>query len=126
MNSVPSLLIIAVMTSLTVACDRTVTLQIPVDENLELEIHRYDSTGSLGERCEIEAGSSEIARVADWLDGHRSGWEPSVVTYAPRVVIRGSDFTLNFIDDLTILNNDEGQFIHAVDPRIYADLKCQS
>ena len=125
MNSTSSLVIVSFLALLS-ACDRTVTFQMPVNENLDLSIHRYDSTESFVETCEIAAGSSEMARVAEWLDRNRAGWEPSPVTYAPSVFIRGTDFSLNFLDEWAILNYDEGQFVRAIDPVVYVGLECAS
>lgn len=124
MTRLPKLLTIAVSSFLAAACERTVTVEIPLDENLQLEIQHLE-TGTINARhCELEAGSDEVAQISSWLDENRDGWEPSVVTFAPGVMIRGSDFTLNFLGDGAILNYDEGQFTHPTDSYFYANLRC--
>jgi hypothetical protein len=65
-----------------------------------------------------------MAAIRGWLDDHQTGWEQSVVTFVPGVMICGRDFTLNFLGDGAILNYEQGQFVRSVDPDIYSILAC--
>jgi hypothetical protein len=61
--------------------------------------------GQLAEEHQIAAGSPAEEAVAAWLAAHSGGWAKSLVTYAPRRVIRGERFNLNLLPDgLCVLN----------------------
>ncbi len=94
---------------------------MPVDQKLKLQIY---SGGVEFTECEVEAGFAGVSRIADWLDGHQVGWGKSQASYVPRLIIRGSDFTLNFLGDGVILNHERGQFTRAIDPAVYKNLTC--
>ena len=48
--------------------------------------------------------SSEHDRLAAWLSQHQSGWHSSYATYAPGVLVRGTNFTLNIQHSGVIIN----------------------
>lgn len=44
---------------------------------------------------EVERGSTEFVELSQWIDAHTSGWKSSMVSYAPRIVVRGEYFSIN-------------------------------
>jgi hypothetical protein len=52
----------------------------------------------------IVAGSAEDRSIQAWLHSHREGWQPSLATYVPAKYVRGKNFSLNFHDEMSILN----------------------
>lgn len=51
-----------------------------------------------------EADSREDRVIRDWLRQNRTGWSPSVVSYAPATVIRGDDFSIKLFETGCVLN----------------------
>jgi hypothetical protein len=67
----------------------------------------------------IAAGSPEERAIADWLQSHSTGWQPSRVNYAPVRSIRGDHFRLNFVAGRCVLNyraNDRGDWVQVSRP----------
>ncbi len=116
--------ITAVSLLLLAACEKTVTFQIPLDEDLKLTIHDTGPGIITAQECMLEAGSDEIDKIATWLNANKDDWEPSVVTFVPGVMVRGPDFTLNFLGDGAILNYEKGQFTSPSGSSFYSNLRC--
>jgi hypothetical protein len=55
--------------------------------------------------------SSEHDRLAAWLSQHQTGWHSSFVTYAPGVLVRGTNFTLNIQHSEVIINAGGKQLV---------------
>jgi hypothetical protein len=67
----------------------------------------------------VAAGSPEEGAIADWLQSHSSGWQPTRVTYAPVRMVRGDHFRLNFVAGRCVLNyrtNDRGDWVQVSRP----------
>ncbi len=120
-NQFQWLMLIFLLATLS-GCDRPIEFEMPLSEDIELEV-RHE--GKMPSRCTLEAESSSITRIADWLQDNQGGWERSVVSFVPGVMIRGRDFTLNFLGDGVILNFERGQFTHSIDATVYSHLKCE-
>ena len=67
------------------------------------QITAYDHGQAVGQRT-IVALSSEEQVIARWLEANRRGWRPSLGNHPPGRVIKGDGFTLNFTENLCILN----------------------
>lgn len=67
----------------------------------------------------VTAGSRDERAIADWLQSHESGWQPTRVTYAPGRTIRGDHFRLNFVAGRCVLNyraNERGDWVQVSRP----------
>ena len=67
------------------------------------QITAYHQGQPIGQRP-IDAMSNEEQIIARWLEANRRGWRPSLGNHPPGRVIKGDGFTLNFTDELCILN----------------------
>lgn len=73
---------------------------------------------------ELRSGGAEYGKFSEWIHTHTNGWEHSYVSFAPKTVIRGQNFSLNFLPGMVVLNQwgnlrPTGQFvlrIHDGDP----------
>jgi|SRR6266705_6025024 len=59
--------------------------------------------------------SNEHERLASWLAKHQSGWHSSFITYAPGVLVSGTNFTMNVLHSGVIINATGTQFVHDAD-----------
>ena len=64
--------------------------------------------------CDVSVESDAMRRFSAWLTTHRDGWQPTLVTYAPKIHIRGSGFDINFLSDGVVINFDRKQYIRTV------------
>jgi hypothetical protein len=60
----------------------------------------------------VSPPSSEHERLASWLAKHQSGWHSSLITYAPGMLVSGTDFTMNVQHSRVIINAAGKQFVH--------------
>lgn len=67
------------------------------------QIVAYDHGQPVGGR-DVVALSSEEQVIARWLEANRRGWRPSLGNHPPGRIIKGEGFTLNFTENLCILN----------------------
>ena len=80
--------------------------------------------GASAKRCTISPGSEQYKALSTWLIAHQDGWQSSVATYAPSVVVTGNGFNLNFLQSLAVLNHAGNQFTHPVSQGDFAFLVC--
>jgi len=79
-----------------------------------------------GQTCTISPSSRQFKDLSDWLAKNRSGWSSSPASYVPAVMVRGSNFSMNFVNSLVVVNYQRGQFTHEVSPSDYAFLTCSA
>ena len=68
-----------------------------------LKVSSFSGGRETGER-QIASPSLEQQKLTSWLEAHRTGWKRSYITYAPRVLVSGTNFTLNIQTSGVILN----------------------
>jgi hypothetical protein len=68
-----------------------------------LTISVFKGGRSVSER-HLSPPSSEHDRLAAWFSQHQSGWHSSYITYAPGVLVDGTNFTLNIQHSEVIIN----------------------
>ena len=73
-----------------------------IKNNKEISITFYnDNNSSEIERLLTNDEKDELIR---WLQSNDSDWTDSLVSYVPDIVLRGENFSLNFLPDLAVLN----------------------
>jgi hypothetical protein len=71
------------------------------------KISVYENATYSAERI-LPADSAQAREVSAWVESHKDGWSPSVVTYVPFRLIRGEEFELNFQRKTCTLNYRTG------------------
>jgi len=66
------------------------------------------SGGRLVSERHISPPSSNHERLASWLTQHQDGWHISYFTYAPHLLVFGTNFTMN-IDHTAVIINAGGR-----------------
>lgn len=51
----------------------------------------------------LKAMSADEQSIAQWIEANRHGWRPTFSDEAPKRVVKGEGFTLNFTDDKCIM-----------------------
>ena len=101
-------------------CTRSIHFALPSGPlNLSFTVN-----GAPIKHCAISRDSEQYKALSAWLGAHQDGWQTSVVTYVPSVVVTGEGFNLNFLHSSAILNYAGAQFTHQVSPSDYAFLAC--
>ena len=98
-------------------CQKTLDWSLP-NEALKLERG--------GQTCTISPSSAQFRDLSHWLAKNPSGWSSSPASYVPAVMLRGSNFSVNFVNSLVVVNYPGGQFTHEVSPSDYAFLTCNA
>lgn len=62
------------------------------------------SGGSKSQERELLKDSVEFKELLQWIDAHTNSWKPSIVSFAPKTIVRGDSFTLNFLRSKVVLN----------------------
>jgi hypothetical protein len=52
----------------------------------------------------ISPPSTDHERLASWLTQHKDGWHISYITYAPHLLVSGTNFTMNIEHGGVIIN----------------------
>jgi hypothetical protein len=79
-----------------------------------------------GRSCTISPDSPQYKNLSAWVSRNRSEWSSSPASYVPGIIVRGSNFTINFLDSVVVVNHAGGQFTHRVSPSEFAFLSCSS
>jgi len=101
-------------------CTRSINFTLP---NGPLSLS-FTVNGAPTKQCAISQDSEQYKALSAWLRTHQHGWQSSVVTYVPSVVVTGDGFNLNFLHSAAVLNHASSQFTHQVSPSDYAFLVC--
>jgi hypothetical protein len=59
----------------------------------------------------VSPPSSEHEQLSSWLAGHQTGWHSSFITYAPGVLVSGTNFTINIQHSEIIINAVGKQYV---------------
>jgi hypothetical protein len=73
-----------------------------------LTVSFYKDGRPVSER-HISPPSSDHERLASWLTQHPDGWHTSYITYAPHLLVSGTNFTLNVQQSGVIIINAGGR-----------------
>ena len=102
------------------ACSQSIHFTLPRD-SLRLS---FTVNGVASKDCSISEDSAQYKALSSWLSEHQGGWQSSLASYVPSVVVTGKGFNLNFINSAAVLNYAGNQFTHQVSPSDYAFLVC--
>ena len=72
-------------------------------------VSNYES-GRIGRHWIIYPNSKEHQLLVDWLIAHQIGWKRSWVTYAPHILVSGTNFSMNIYSSGLIINTRGGQY----------------
>ena len=78
------------------------------------------------ETCSILPSSRQFKALSNWLAQNQTGWSSSPASYMPAVVVTGSNFSVNFLGSMVVVNYPGGQFTRKVSPNEYAFLTCNT
>ncbi|MBD8872230.1 hypothetical protein [Rhodanobacter sp. DHB23] len=117
MKAVGLLVVLALALS---GCTRSIHFTLPSGP-LSLS---FTVNGASTKRCAINQDSEQYKTLSTWLMTHQDGWQSSIVTYVPSLVVTGDGFNLNFLHSVAVLNYAGSQFTQQVSPSDYAYLVC--
>jgi hypothetical protein len=75
-----------------------------------LSISVFNGGRPVSER-QVLPPSKDHELLSSWLAQHQSGWHSSFVTYAPGVLVTGTNFTMNIQRSAVIINAGGKQFV---------------
>ena len=75
-----------------------------------LTISVYKDGRPVSER-HISPPSSDHERLVSWLTQHQDGWHTSYITYAPHLLVSGTNFTMNIQHSGVIINAGGRQLV---------------
>jgi hypothetical protein len=113
-------LLATAVVALCSGCSQSIQFTLP-DSPLNLS---RTVSGAMVKRCSIKPDSEQYKALSAWLVGHQNGWQGSVVTYVPSVVLTGKGFNLNLLPSLAVLNYAGKQLTHQVLIGDFAFLVC--
>jgi hypothetical protein len=77
-----------------------------------LTISVFKAGRSVSER-HVLPPSKDHELLSSWLAHHQSGWHSSFITYAPSVLVTGTNFTMNIQQSGVIINAGGKQFVQS-------------
>ena len=101
-------------------CSKNIYFELPADE--ELTVTNNDTSRS---ECVIAPDSEIHRKLSNWLLQNTDGWKSTPASYMPGLIVKGADFSLNYLDELVILNYEGGQYSHKVQSNEYQFLGCE-
>ena len=72
---------------------------------------RVYAAGQVVRERSILPSSKEHQLLGAWLTEHQAGWKKSWVTYAPSILISGTNFTMNIHSNRVIINAGGKQYV---------------
>ena len=114
--------IILIVTALLVGCSNKLSINLLPSETLNLSTPMHGAEKST---CLIAPGTLQHKELENWLSENRGGWQSTPASYVPGTVVSGSNFSLNFVGSIAIVNYSGGQYSHPAKPADYEFLKCK-
>lgn len=92
---------------LLVGCKQEADIVFPDFEVLDLYVYK---NGVPVAEEKLAPGTPKHNKLKEWVNSNRTGWEMSMATYVPNVLVSGSDFSINFRSSDVVLNYKKGQY----------------
>jgi len=102
MKIIRQIFIVLIILGLT-ACKIDSNAIMQQEDHLSLSRHFYNPSKPAIE-TEITKESAKYRELLKWFEKNQNDWTPSVVTYAPNVMVTGQKFNINFTKGGAILN----------------------
>jgi hypothetical protein len=108
---------------LVIGCRSTEDFARYLEQPLQV---RVSASGQPAEQRTISPESKEHQLLVSWLTEHKSGWKQSLVTYAPGVLVSGTNFTMNIHSSRVIINAGGRQYVRDTQDSDFRFLKNAS
>jgi hypothetical protein len=93
-----------------------------INPNETLQVYIYGTELSVEEYL-LNPGDEKYKKFISWVRNNKEGWSSTPATYVPKILISGKSFTINFMDNIVLINYADGQFTKKIDPTEYEFLK---
>ncbi|SRR5258706_6275030 len=103
-------------------CAQTIAFTMPNTEELSVSVY---VDGRPTAQCEIAPGSERHGKLTSWLAQNKQDWKASPADFAPKLLVSGKAFSINFVGSFVALNSEAGQYVHSVEPNQYEFLLCE-
>jgi hypothetical protein len=120
MSSRLALLLLSIVT--LASCAKPLDLSLPTDKPLELHIY---SQGSPVQMCTIAPNSPQFQQLDALLAANNEGWDTTLVTFVPSVLVTGDGFSINFLQGYAVVNYADQQLKRPMPASEYAFLECE-
>src|SRR5699024_6970858 len=96
-------------------CSKPLDLALPKDAALKPTVNPLGvSLNKPATTCSISPGSARFKQLETLLAANRGGWESSLATYLPGVVVTGKGFPINFQHGIAVVNFAKGQYTRSI------------
>ena len=95
------ILLLSLAAVLMVGCKTSQNFAPHVSQSLSVNIY---ASGRIDQHWNISPESKEHQLLVEWLTAHQTGWKRSWVTYAPRTLVSGTNFSMNIHPNGVIIN----------------------
>lgn len=92
-----------------------------IEQEKELSVIVYHS-GHEVETGVITKNSEAYKSIIKWIKDNRTGWQSTVATYVPELIVRGEGFQLNLRPKDAIFGYGNEQFVLAISDADYSNL----
>ena len=113
-------IIIILLAVLLSSCKVDTDKIIDSNENIEVSIHE---NGLPVQTYTLNPGDEEYKKFMSWVKSNNTGWDSTLASYVPMLIVSGESFSFNFMGNGVVVNYEGGQFTKSVDPKEYKYLK---
>jgi len=109
MNKTKRFFLLLLLCTFLAACRIDANSILESEETLTIFIYSH---GTLTTEKKIKKRDDSYNRLKTWMKENEKGWETSLVTFAPNVLVRGKKFNINFQPHSAIINfqSPDGQY----------------
>jgi hypothetical protein len=104
---IPRLTLIAIL-SLLMGCGGEVDFSSVTNQPLIIRVYEK---GVSSEERRVLPPSKVHEGLAAWAAQHKEGWKSSYVSYAPGILVMGTNFSLNILPSAVVLNFGGKQYV---------------
>lgn len=93
-----------------------------INSNESIKINTFNN-GTQTNEYSLNQSDGKYIKFISWVNANKQGWEPTLVTYAPSLLVSGKNFSFNFMGGDVVVNCESGQFAKKIQPEEYEFLR---
>ena len=111
---------IFLLAALLISCKVDTGEILSSNETLKVTIY---SGGAPIEEYFLTPSDDEYKKFKSWVKSNQSGWNFTLATYVPNLLVSGESFSCNFMSSSVVLNYEGGQFTKDINSEDYEFLQ---
>jgi len=112
------IILLAITSMLLTSCTTNMDIKSILNSGEHLDVYIYEN-GEIQNKYQLLPNNIKFKKMINLGLLNKNGWNTTYGAYAPFILVRGTNFSINFQYNRVILNCSKGQYIKSISPDEY-------